>query len=231
MAYYAYHRTSTEEQVLDRGINEIRQFCSERGIKLFKDRIYTDQHTGKSFDRPGYKLLRELLDTGDTLIITELDRLGRVKQDILNELKYFKEHGIRVMILEIPTTLIKIDEMDNKLSVMLLETINNVIIEVYAAMAEAEMDKRVKRQKEGYEALKLRGEWDKIGRPRRLSQEQFAEEYKLVLDGKMRPCELMRKYELSRGTYYRYRDEYNKVHRKTKKPVIINDIEDELIDL
>lgn len=223
MAYYAYHRTSTEEQSLDRGINEIRQFCEERGIKLFKNRIFTDQHTGKSFDRPGYKILRELLDKGDTLIITELDRLGRVKEDILKELRYFKEHGIRVMILEIPTTLINIEEMDNSLSAMLLDTINTVIIEVYAAMAQAENEKRAKRQKEGYEALKLRGEWDKIGRPRRLSSEQFAVDYKLVLEGKMRPCEFIRNHGLSRSTYYRYRDEYYKSLGENKEDAVNDD--------
>ena len=231
MAYYAYFRTSTEEQVLDRGINEIRQFCKERGIKLFKDKIYTDQFTGKSFNRPGYTLLRELLDGGDTLIITEIDRLGRVKDDILNELLYFKNHDIRVMILEIPTTLVDFSVMENSMSAMLLATINTVIIEVYAAMAQAEMEKRVKRQREGYEALKLRGEWDKLGRPRALAKEQFEADYKLVLEGKLRPCELMRKHNLSRATYYRYRDDYKKENNNSNevKPEVVADVDDEEI--
>lgn len=231
MAYYAYHRTSTEEQVLDRGINEIRQFCKERGIKLFKDKVYTDQSTGKSFDRPGYKLLRELLDSGDTLIVSELDRLGRIKDDILKELQYYKDHDIRVMILEIPTTLVDFSAMENSMSAMLLATINTVIIEVYAAMAQAELEKNKKRQREGYEALKLRGEWDKLGRPRCLTKKQFEEDYKLVLEGKLRPCELMRKHNLSRATYYRYRDDYKKENDNSKelKPEVVADVDDEEI--
>ncbi|WP_294357841.1 recombinase family protein [uncultured Clostridium sp.] len=53
-----------------------------------------------------YTVLRDdILRKGDTLIITELDRLGRNKKYTLKELQFFKEKEIRVMILELPTTL------------------------------------------------------------------------------------------------------------------------------
>ena len=100
---YGYHRTSTREQHLDRGITEIETFCKNNGIDL--EKIYTDQQTGKNFDRPRYTVLKEdILRTGDTLIFTELDRMGRNKREILKELQYYRDKGIRVMILEIPTT-------------------------------------------------------------------------------------------------------------------------------
>ena len=50
MAYYGYHRTSTKEQHLDRGIIEIQRFCESQNIKLAG--IFTDKLTGKNFDRP-----------------------------------------------------------------------------------------------------------------------------------------------------------------------------------
>ena len=56
MKYYAYHRTSTIDQHLDRGINSINEFCKEKSIKL-DNIIYTDQCTGKNFNRPGYSNL------------------------------------------------------------------------------------------------------------------------------------------------------------------------------
>ena len=103
MSYYGYHRTSTVDQHLDRGIAEINSFCKNNGIDI--QRIYTDQQTGKNFYRPRYQVLKEdVLRPGDTLILTELDRLGRNKQDTLKELYYFHTQSIRVMILEIPTT-------------------------------------------------------------------------------------------------------------------------------
>ena len=98
MATYGYHRTSTTEQHLDRGIKEITDFCNSHNIAL--EKIYTDQNTGKNFNRPRYTVLRDdILRKGDTLIITELDRLGRNKKDTLKELQFFKEKEIRVMIL------------------------------------------------------------------------------------------------------------------------------------
>lgn len=44
MAIYGYHRTSTTEQHLDRGIKEITEFCQRNRYKL--EKIYTDQQTG-----------------------------------------------------------------------------------------------------------------------------------------------------------------------------------------
>ena len=136
--YYAYHRTSTTDQHLDRGIAELEAFCKANNIKL--EKIYTDQQTGKNFNRPRYQVLKEdILRSGDTLIITELDRLGRNKQDTLKELRYFQDKGIRVMIIEIPTTTQDLSKLDNSMAKMIMETINNMLIELYAAMAQAEL--------------------------------------------------------------------------------------------
>ena len=69
MAIYGYHRTSTEEQHLDRGISEITAYCEANGLPLRK--IFTDKETGKDFNRPKYQVLREdILMHGDCLIVT-----------------------------------------------------------------------------------------------------------------------------------------------------------------
>ena len=93
------------------------------------------------------------------LIITELDRLGRNKQLTLKEINKLKDKGIRLMVLEIPTTLVELPK-DNNISTMIMETINNMLIEMYASFAQAELDKKEKRQREGIEAKKARGEWN-----------------------------------------------------------------------
>ena len=163
--YYAYHRTSTTDPHLDRGIAELEAFCKANNIEL--EKIYTDQQTGKNFNRPRYQVLKEdILRSGDTLIITELDRLGRNKQDTLKELRYFQDKGIRVMILEIPTTTQDLSKLDNSMAQMIMETINNMLIELYATMAQAEIEKKEKRQREGIETKKARGEWEDYGRPK-----------------------------------------------------------------
>ena len=209
MKRYGYHRTSTREQHLDRGIAEITAYCEQNQLEL--ERIFTDQQTGKNFNRPRYQILKEdILRSGDELIITEVDRLGRNKRDTLNELQYFRDHNIRVKILELPTTLMDISKLDNTMAQMLMETINNMLIELYAAMAQAEIEKKEKRQREGIEAKKARGDWDDYGRPSSVDIEEFKIQYQKVIDGQKRPSELMKQLCISKSTYYRYVDQIKK---------------------
>lgn len=127
MKRYGYHRTSTREQHLDRGIKEITTYCEQNNLEL--EKIFTDQQTGKNFNRPRYQVLKEdVLRAGDELIITEVDRLGRNKQETLKELQYYRDNGIRVEILELPTTLMDLSKLDNAMARMLMETINNMLV-------------------------------------------------------------------------------------------------------
>jgi DNA invertase Pin-like site-specific DNA recombinase len=207
MAYYGYHRISTKEQHLDRGIIEIERFCESQKIKL--ERIFTDKITGKNFDRPRYTvLIEDVLRPGDTLIITELDRLGRNKREILKQLRILEEKGVRVMVLELPTTLIDLSQMENNLAKMMIETINSVLIEIYASLAQAEMEKKEKRQREGMEAKKLRGEWDEVGRPRAIEQEKFNQEFLRVIEKEVTPTQLQKELGLTSSTFYRYRKNF-----------------------
>lgn len=205
--YYGYHRTSTEEQHLERGIAEINRYCQDNGIQLKE--LFLDQHTGKNFDRPEYKVLKRVLDDGDTLIISEMDRLGRNKADTMKELKWFQEKGIRLLILEIPTTLMDISKMDNGLGQLMLSTINNMMIELYVSLAEAEMHKREKRQREGLEEIRKSGNWDKMGRPRKMSQVAFNLQYERVVNGEISPFKLMKELGLNKSTYYNYKKVYD----------------------
>ncbi|PKL78184.1 MAG: site-specific recombinase [Ignavibacteriae bacterium HGW-Ignavibacteriae-4] len=203
MKRYGYHRTSTKEQHLDRGIKEIENYCNSNSLEL--ERIYTDQQTGKNFNRPRYQVLKEdVLRSGDELIISEVDRFGRNKQDTLKELQHYRDNGIRVKILELPTTLIDVSKMDNSMAQMIMETINNMMIELYAAMAQAEVEKKEKRQKEGIQAKKDRGDWDNYGRPTVMSLDEFEKEYACVINGKEKPFELMHRLGMSKSTFYRY---------------------------
>lgn len=67
-----------------------------------------------------------------------------------------------------------------------------MIIELYAAMAQAEIEKKEKHQREGIDAKKNRGEWDDYGCPAIMSQKEFLEHYEKVLSGELRPFELMK---------------------------------------
>ena len=199
---YGYHRTSTKEQHLDRGIQEINKFCENSNLAL--EKIYTDQQTGKDFNRPRYQVLREdILRTGATLMVAERDRLGRNKQDILNELQYYKDKQIRVMILEIPTTLQDLSALDNSMAQMIMETINNMLIELYATMAQAEIEKKEKRQQEGIAAKKARGEWEDYGRPKAQKPDNWNEVVASWKSGEITAVKAMELTGLKKTTFYK----------------------------
>lgn len=202
MAIYGYHRTSTTEQHLDRGIKEITDFCQRNNFKL--EKIYTDQQTGKNFNRPRYIVLRDdILRSGDVLIITEVDRLGRNKRDTVEELRLLSDRNIRVMILEIPTTLQDVSKMDNSMAKMILETVNHMLIELYAAMAQAEVEKKEKRQREGIEAKKLRGDWENYGRPRVKKPENWDEVIRRLEAKEISAVQAMRLTGIKKSSFYK----------------------------
>ena len=207
MAVYGYHRTSTRDQHLDRGIHEIQVFCKEHDLEL--ENIFTDQQTGKNFNRPRYMVLVEdVLREGDVLLVTELDRLGRNKRDTMEQIRKLQSRDVRLMVLELPTTLMDLSKMDNTMARLMMETINNMMLELYASISESEIQKKEKRQREGIAMKKLRGEWSDYGRPPAIKEEEFSEAYQRVTAGEISQAELKRELGLSHTTFYRYRKKY-----------------------
>lgn len=209
MAYYGYHRVSTKTQHEDRGVYEIEDFCKQKNITLSSD-IFCDKKTGKNFSRPEYQFIRGRIQPGDTLIITEMDRLGRNKAEILKELQFFRDRGVYVIILEIPTTQQDYSKLDSTMARLMMEAISNMLIEMYAVFAQLEIEKKEKRQREGIAAKRLRGEWDDYGRPAAIDYKQFATAYARVERGGIGPTDLRRELGLSHSTFYRYRAQYLK---------------------
>lgn len=155
---YGYARVSTKDQHLERQLTAIKKYAP--GIS--DNNIFIDKKTGKDFEREQYQAMKVILEhlskassSSDSieLIIEEMDRLGRNATGIKKELLWFNEHNIIVRILEIPTTLLDVDQ-NNK---WVTELINNLLIEVYSAIAEQELEKREKRQAEGIAEAKKKG--------------------------------------------------------------------------
>ena len=113
------------------------------------------------------------------------------------------------MILELPTTLVDYSGMKDDMATMMMETINNMLIEMYASFAHAEMLKRQKRQTEGIEAMKERGEWDKYGRPTTIKiDESFINAYTIWKSGEGTAVKAMEKCNMTKATFYRKVKEY-----------------------
>lgn len=206
MNYYGYNRVSTKEQHLDRGRKNIEEFCKARSYPLVK--IFEDKQTGRNYDRPRYVVLKEdVVMSGDAIVVPEYDRLGRADETKI-ELEYFKSQNVRIIFLDIPTTQIDLSSMTDEVSASVLACINDMLISFYDLMARTEIQRKKKRQREGIDAKKARGEWDDYGRPRTMSKEEFANSYVRVEKKEIGSLALMRELGLHRDTYFRYVREY-----------------------
>ena len=194
---YGYMRVSTKEQNLDRQMKSLVDF----GVPV--ENIKSDKESGKDFNRDNYQLLRnEILREGDILVVKELDRLGRNKDMLKKELDYFKSKGVRVKILNIPTTLMDIDKGQE----WIIDMINNIIIEVLGAVAEEERNKIKSRQAEGIAAAKEKGV--KFGRPSIEYPKEFIPTYRKWKDGELKAVDAMRLLGLKKTTFYKLVKQY-----------------------
>lgn len=192
---FGYARVSTAHQREDRQIQRLLEYgVEERNIMI-------DKQSGKDFDRIGYISLKQnMLRSGDTLVITELDRLGRNKAMIKSELEWFKAEGIRVRILNIPTTLINCDQD------WVLDMVSNILIEVMASVAEEERVKIHRRQEEGIAVAKAKGV--RFGRPSIAKPDNYEQVMALVDSGQLKAVDAMRELRVRKTTYYKLRQTY-----------------------
>lgn len=191
---WGYARISSMTQHEDRQIKKLKEFGVE------ERNIIVDKESGKNLERDGYQLLKtKLLRAGDTLVIKELDRLGRKKSDIKRELEEFKAMNIRVKILDIPTTLVDFKEETQWIQ----EMITNILIEVLGGFAEEERKKILKRQREGIDVALEKGV--KFGRPQVQLPEDWERVIALVENKEITSVEAMSLLNLKKTTYYKLR--------------------------
>lgn len=197
---FAYARVSTDEQETERQKQAIKEYCPE----IEEKDIFIDKATGKNFDRLSYQLMKSIIERVSTeenqveLIIEEFDRLGRNKQQIQEELRWFKEHHTRVRILNLPTTLVDVPGDSS----YLLEMVQNILIEVMGTIAEEELRMRKKRQMEGIEIARQQGKY-RGRKPVQIEEKAFLDKYARWRKGEITAAEAMRLLGVKANTFYR----------------------------
>ncbi|MCB2295659.1 recombinase family protein [Clostridium algoriphilum] len=191
MRIYGYARVSTKEQNLGRQMVDLEKYVDT-------NYIFTDKQSGKDMDRKEYQLLRKVSQKDDTIYIKSLDRLGRNKQQIKQELEYYKLKGVRVKILEIPTTMMDIKEGQE----WLIDMINNLLLEVLSTMAEHERISIKERQTEGIAVLRSKNNGKGIGRPKVEYPSNFKEVYKQWKQKNITGVKAMELLNLKKNTFY-----------------------------
>ena len=174
---FGYARVSTSQQSLDIQIQRLKE------IGVTKNRILTDKQSGKNDDREGLKELRIRIEEGDILYVTKLDRLGRNTLDMLNLIEEFTNKGVAVRFLDDG---ISTDGAMGKL-----------VITILSAVAESERKRILERTHEGRINAQEKG--IKFGRKRTIDRNAILLDHK----NKVRPCEIVKKYNISRGMYYK----------------------------
>ena len=195
---YFYARVSSKDQNEERQLNQFEEvFGIDRDAD--RDRIVIDKESGKDFNRMGYQHMKnQLLRSGDTLVVTSLDRLGRNKQAIKEELEYFRTNNIRVKIMDLPTTLQEYE--DNTTAAAIMDMVNNILIEVMGTMAEQERNNIKVRQQQGIENARDKG--IKMGRPKLERPENWAEVTAEWTAKKITAVEAMKRTGLKKNTFY-----------------------------
>ena len=169
-----YARVSTVAQ------NEARQIDAAHEAGIPDDRIVLDKQSGKDFQRTNWQSLVAQLQSGDTLFIKSLDRLGRNYAEILDVWKELtRDRGVDVVVLDMPI-------LDTRRDKTLIGTlIADLVLSVLSFCAENERAYILERQREGIASAKVRGV--KFGRPRAEEPENFDDvarlysEYRLTL--------------------------------------------------
>jgi putative DNA-invertase from lambdoid prophage Rac len=94
---FAYARVSTVDQLTE---NQ-REQISAAGYKIGPRRFVEEKISGSVLAqaRPGFKKLLDRMETGDTLVVTKLDRIGRDSIDVQKTVERCTEQGVRLIVL------------------------------------------------------------------------------------------------------------------------------------
>ena len=191
---FGYARVSTARQKEDRQVEALV------GYGVDGRTIIIDKDSGTSLDRQGDPTWkRSLLRSGDVLVVKELDRLSRRKEDIRSELEELKQAGVRVKILDIPTTLTDFPDGQE----WVIEMVNNILIEVMGSIAQEERNKIRQRQREGIASARSNGV--AFGRPQIVKPENWSEVIGRVENGEITSVQAMEILGMKKTSYYKLR--------------------------
>jgi DNA invertase Pin-like site-specific DNA recombinase len=206
---YGYARVSSKDQNLDRQI----ALLIENGVE--ERNIFKEKKSGKNFqDREEYQKLLNVLNVGDTVILTELDRLGRNMQEIEKEyqrlvvgrgchLKFIKEDFLS-------TT----SSGDNPL---FKDIIQPILLKLMGYMAQQEREKTLQRQRDAYNNMEKDAKGRLITKAGKVIGRQARyetlkeDEKKLIKDwinGKISCLRVSKILTISRPTLYKIKREY-----------------------
>ena len=203
---YGYVRVSTEKQDLTRQITAIYEYADKKNLKI--EKIFEDKSTGTNFNRDGYKeLVDRTIEESDVIIITDLDRLGRNKEELKEEYFYItKKRKAKLVIINLPALSELNMSGDNGI-------VFTILLELFTWLAEKELEQKKERIKTGIENMEVRNgkKWSRktkkyTGRPsiwEKLKREKVIDSFKRGLKNK----EIMELFKIKESTFFKIKNE------------------------
>ena len=192
---YAYVRVSSKHQNISR---QIKIFTN---LGICKSHIIIEIASGKNFNRRKYLQLLEILQEGDTLYISSIDRLGRDYDGIISEWhKLTKELRINIKVIDSP-----ILDTDTKPLTLIDKYLHDITLHTLAFQAEQEWHNIKDRQKAGITIAKEKG--IPLGRPKIVRTEKEIYTIKAWQNGVINLREAMQKLNLKKSAFYKLANE------------------------
>lgn len=185
---FAYCRVSTNDQTTDNQVREIEA----AGFAIQPRRIVAECISGSvaTAERPGFAKLADRMESGDVLVVTKLDRLGRNAMDVRSTVEALAANGIRVHCLALG-------------GVDLTSAAGKMTMQVLAAVAEFERDLLIERTQAGIS--RARAEGKAFGRPSVLSNDEQSQAVQMLAQG-VAVAQIARELGTSRQTIMRLRE-------------------------
>lgn len=189
---HGYARVSTKEQ------NEARQINALKEAGVSERDIYLDKISGKSFDRPEYQRLLNVIRKGDLIVIPSIDRLGRNYTEIQEQWRYITgELGADIQVLDMPLldTRAKKDSIDSRF-------VSDLVLQILSYVAAKERENIKARQAQGIANAKANGV--AIGRPKMKRPENWNEVYQKWCDKTITAVAAMKILGLKPNMFYKF---------------------------
>jgi len=158
----AYLRASTNKQDTDNQKLEILEFARKQEMKI-DDFIELTVSSRKSQKLRRIEELMRKLESNDTLIVTELSRIGRSTAEVINLINRLVENNVRVVILK------------QNLDINRHDMNSKIIITLFSLFGELERDLVSVRTRDALAAKKAQG--IKLGKPRGTIQNSKFDEH------------------------------------------------------
>lgn len=200
---FFYIRVSSKEQ------NEARQLEQAHKLEIPEKCMYIDKESGKDFNRTKWQELVNILRVDDELIISDLSRLSRNREDIKNCWKMLRDKGVNITVLNMPILNTKqYSQMEG-----MGQLISDVVFELLSWMVEEERIRIKTNQKAGIAEAKKNNVYK--GRPQKYHKDATGADkliYDTIINGlnsSVSIKELAKQLNISRTTIYKIKQEIN----------------------